>query len=422
MAPRSGTTTGRREPADGVAPCSDPQEHRVSRTLYLLVLAYLLLDYGRPQDTIPGLGIVRPAMFVTILLAVAYVSNREFWPKRSAQLYCVWAFLLLLAVHVPLARNNYYAYQTWFAMLLFLPLILALPTCLTSVSSLKRTIGFCTLLMAYQAGYAVLHGGTGTGSQFLDENDLSLFLNAYLPFAFFLFVAERRSIKKLLYLGGVLVALAGIVSTMSRGGFVGLLAVAAVTWLASPRKVLSLVVVALLAGGVYWSASEAYWARIATSTNAESGTARERVESWKAAWSMFKDNPMGVGGNNFQVRFSEYQGEYFQRGMWGRVAHSLWFTLISELGIPGALIYSVLLFYNLRDCLRIRTIGHKIGGDEGRLLLGLGSAFLASMAGFFASATFISVLYYPHYWYLTGFIVATAAIARTHELQAGAPV
>jgi hypothetical protein len=102
--------------------------------------------------------------------------------------------------------------------------------------------------------------------------------------------------------------------------------------------------------------------------------------------------------------------------MWGRVAHSLWFTLLPELGIPGVLAYGLLLFFNLRDSVRLRSIGWSLGGGDGTLLVGLGSAFLASLAGFFASGTFLSVLYYSHYWYLTGLIVATSfAAARVHS-------
>ena len=104
--------------------------------------------------------------------------------------------------------------------------------------------------------------------------------------------------------------------------------------------------------------------------------------------------------------------------MWGRVAHSLWFTLLPELGIPGVLAYGLLLFFNLRDSVRLRSIGRSVGGDDGTLLVGLGSAFLASLAGFFASGTFLSVLYYSHYWYLTGFIVATSSAAAAVRSQA----
>jgi hypothetical protein len=37
---------------------------------------------------------------------------------------------------------------------------------------------------------------------------------------------------------------------------------------------------------------------------------------------------------------------------------------------------------------------------------------IASFAGYFASGTFLSVLYSPHYWYLTGIIVAAVNIAK----------
>jgi hypothetical protein len=74
-------------------------------------------------------------------------------------------------------------------------------------------------------------------------------------------------------------------------------------------------------------------------------------------------------------------------------------------------VYGWLMFLNFRDSFRLRRIGRSVGGDDGALLRALGSAFLASFVGFFASGTFLSVLYYPHYWYLSGFVVATYSVA-----------
>ena len=121
---------------------------------------------------------------------------------------------------------------------------------------------------------------------------------------------------------------------------------------------------------------------------------------------MFLDNPLGVGGNNFQVRFEEYQSGWFQRGMWGRVAHSLWFTLISELGIIGIIIYFRLLYYNLKDIFVLKKIKAS-SNDELRYLHYLSLAFITSFVGYFVSGTFLSVLYYPHYFYVTAMIVAS---------------
>ena len=42
-------------------------------------------------------------------------------------------------------------------------------------------------------------------------------------------------------------------------------------------------------------------------------------------------------------------------------------------------------------------------GEEVKLIA---KALLVSLLGFYVSAAFISVLYYPHYWYLNGFSLA----------------
>ena len=75
----------------------------------------------------------------------------------------------------------------------------------------------------------------------------------------------------------------------------------------------------------------------------------------------------------------------------------------------GIVIFFRLLFYNLKDIFSLKTKNKELSDDE-RYLNSMSIAFLASLAGFFASASFISVLYYPHYWYLTAVIVAAAQI------------
>lgn len=251
----------------------------------------------------------------------------------------------------------------------------------------------------------------GSGNYFEDENDLSLFINMLLPFSYFLLLHEKGVYNKLFYAAGIVIGLAGVVVSFSRGGLVGLLCVGFVIWLGSSKKVLSIVLLFLLGLGVFMYSGDEYIAEMKTITDTSEGTANERMLSWKAAWKMFLDNPLGVGGNNFQMRFHEYQSDEFSRGMWGRVAHSLWFTLIPELGIVGIFIYFNLLRYNIRDILYVKRIN---SGDDRDLLYlqAISAAMLASLAGYFASGTFLSVLYYPHYWYMTAVIVVMAKISQ----------
>ena len=293
-----------------------------------------------------------------------------------------------------------------------MPFILSTVICVHSIDRLKKVVFVIVVIMIYIALYGLVFGGVGSGSYFHDENDLSLFINMWLPFCFFLFPIEKVKLRKAIYALGLPIGLAANVASMSRGGFVGMVCVGFVCWLFSSKKVLSLIIICVAGVAIYFFAGDAYLREMNTVTDTQEGTAQARMESWKAGWSMFIDHPWGVGGNNFQVKFPYYQTDWFQRGMWGRVAHSLWFTLLPELGVLGVLIYFLLLFYNIKDIVFLRRID--IGNSPDlQYVHSLSSAFLASMAGYFASGTFLSILYYPHYWYLTGIIVASAGIAKS---------
>lgn len=379
---------------------------------FFLLMIFLFIEYGRPMDIIPGLESLRPGMIVSILLMLSWILRGNVAQAKSRQTLMVVLFIFLLSVYIPFAVNNFLAYEQTKRILLFMPFFLSAIIYINSFKRLKQFLYMWILLMVYISIKGLLGKGVA-GSGFLaDENDFSLLMNMMLPFSFFLFMYEKSFIKKMLYLTALILAISSIVASFSRGGFVGLLAVLAVIWLFSPKKILSLLFIGLLATVTYYYADQKYWSEMSTVTNTEESTAKQRIDSWTAAWNMFKDNPLGVGGGNFMARFPEYQPEGMSRNMWGREAHSLFFTLLSELGIAGVLIYSLLLFYNLRDINWLRKL-KEYPDDDIRYVYYLSLAFIASFAGYFVSGAFLSVLYYPHYFYFTAIIVLTKRLSES---------
>lgn len=377
---------------------------------FFFALLFIIIDYGRPQDIIP-IGFMRPGMIVALILIYYIITTKGVYKlTASNQTRMIWYFILLTAIYIPFAVNNFWAYTTTKMMLMNMPFILSIIVCVNSVQRLKKLMIVMVLLLMYVSLYGIAHAGVGSGNYFADENDLSLFINMLLPFCYFLFLYEKGIYNKMFYAVAMIIGLAGVVVSFSRGGLVGLLCVGFVIWLGSSKKIRSILLLVLIGIVVFLYSGDEYIAEMKTITNASDGTANERMLSWKAGWDMFLDNPLGVGGNNFQVRFAEYQSDEFSRGMWGRVAHSLWFTLIPELGIVGIFIYFSLLRYNIRDILFVKRIN--CGADRDLLYLqSVSAAMLASLAGYFASGTFLSVLYYPHYWYMTAIIVAMTKIS-----------
>lgn len=384
----------------------------LTKTWFLFTLFYLLIDLGRPQDTISFIKYLKLGALLLVALIYFSFTLRHLIDFRIKQLKYINLFILLTSFYIPFAYNKFWAFSTTQTMLMLLPFLFSLAACLCNIKRLRVFIFFSILLAAYQGQYAIFHGGHGTGSQFWDENDLSLYLNIWIPFCYFFFLSENKMHTKILLIVGLIICLAGVVVSFSRGGFVGLISMLFVVWLVSPRKILNLSIVTIILIIGLQFVSDEYKSEMGTVTDTQDNTANERIESWRAGWRMFLDNPLGVGGNNFQFQFPKYQGDSFHRSMYGRVAHSLWFTLIPELGIFGIILYFSLLFFNIKTILNMRKMAFVLPEVEKKFIHSLSYSLLACFAGYFASGTFLSVLYYTHYWTLTVVVGASAAIVN----------
>lgn len=380
-----------------------------SSNIWLNVLfAYLIMDYARPHETIP-IGFIKPVFLIILMLAYYVIKTNALSKSMCSQTKMIWVVVILLCVHVPFARNNYLAFATARNMLLFMPFILSATVLINSFDNVRKSVIILIALMSYIALFSLFHRGFGTGNYFEDENDLSLYIVTWLGLCYFLLKVERSLKVRILCCGGLLIGLLAIVNSFSRGGFVGLVCSMAVAWLFSPKKVLSAFLIMILAATVFIAGGDRYMNRLSTIQDQTDSTATERILSWKAAWNMFLEHPLGVGGNNFQIWFPFYQPPEMKRGMYGRVAHSLWFTLIPELGVPGIIFFCLLIFYNIRDISFMGRFKHH-ENEQLRYIYMLSRAYLVCTVGYFASGTFVSVLYYPHYWYLTALIVATRRV------------
>jgi probable O-glycosylation ligase (exosortase A-associated) len=382
------------------------------RWWFYFTVLYFIVDYVRPQNIFSWIGYLRPGAVTITLLVIFIVFSRQIYVSDTRQTRFIWAFVILLFIHVPFAVNNYYALVAAQNMLKFMPFIMSVIILVSTRRRLHQMVVILVAIMAYMSVWSITHGGRGVGGWFGDENDLALYINAMMPFTLHLFYHSRRMLLKILYLAIFGLGIGAVIASFSRGGLVGLVGMIAVGWLLSRHKVRILFLITVAALAFFTYTSQEYREEMSTITDTQSGTIHGRILTWEAAWDMFIDNPLGVGGNNFPIRFQEYQSTEFPRGMWGRVAHSLWFTLIPELGIPGIIIYFMLLWVNFRELMTIMRLPYE-GSPDLVYIHTLSLALLASAVGFFVSATGLSVLYYPHFWYLTALLVAMRKIAET---------
>lgn len=279
------------------------------------------------------------------------------------------------------------------------------------------------VIHGFLAVWVITHGGFGTGGFLADENDVALALVMGLPYAVYLFSNETHKTWKFILSGSAILMLFGIAYSFSRGGFLGLLSVLTIMFLLSEKKIKYAsmgAIFVLVFGSVLISLLPAsYFEEMETSTDYQSGTGEQRLVSWDIGLQMFYDNPLwGVGVENYPWNVSEYQ---HLSSMWdpntmhslaGRQAHSLYFTLIPELGLIGSTVYlSMLLIIFRRLWAVIKKYKHD---DDRRDYVAAAKAIFVSLVGYLTAGAFISVLYYPHFWNILPF---TLVLLRLLEMD-----
>lgn len=393
-------------------------ERRAYGLPFYLTLIYLALEYGRPQASIPVLELLHLPAVITILLAFALIGSGKL-RLDNAQTKLFMALLVLMAAHVPFDVNNYWAFETTREMAITFVAYLAILTFIDSFEKFQAMITAWIAIHVYLAITGIIKGGVGIGGFLGDENDFALALNMIIPFGIFLAMEAKEKSKRILFFVITGIFVVCNVLTLSRGGFVGLVAVGLYCWIKSPRKIQSGLLVVLLILTMTLFASQRYWERIQSiqkeSQEGSTGSGQERIYSWTAAWEMFLDYPVfGVGPGNFNWNFETYEPQKGFGGKLhgGRAAHSLYFTLLSELGIAGVIIYFLMLKANWKDRKELIRLGINNKEPIFKKAHYLTLALSGSLVGFLVSGTFISVLYYPSFWILIAFSLALRKVVN----------
>ncbi len=370
-----------------------------------LLFSSLIFYYVRPQEFIPGLDVIP--------IAGAFVYGCSLWGLfhlRKAVFRTPIVIVLVIGVIASLSAigaTNVVALKiSIYHIFHFFPLCVAMYVLTDTSNRLDRLLKLWLIIYFLVAVITIAKGGLGPGNFVFDPNDTSLALAMGLPY--FVYLAQSKNMSRrhrwLLRMAAIILVIA-IVSTRSRGGFVGLAGVVLAFWWLSRQRI-KLAIIAMVAvfvlGGVMLSIlPDDYQNEIVSIGDAENSTRAERIRTWEIAWVMYKDNPvLGVGAGNFKFNVNTYQRQVswwtgHERSLQGRVTHSVYFQIISELGTVGAIAFGFIMFvkpfrlYGRRN----KLVKEKQLGSRPYLHYQL---LMVSMGAFLLSGAFISVAYYPH--------------------------
>jgi O-antigen ligase len=311
-----------------------------------------------------------------------------------------------------------------------------LGTIITSTERLRRlawTLVLCSIPLALTGIYNYLSGdvlSTGVRGFYRIEgymggsgltgnpNDLALMLNLIVPIAGVL-VFISRGLGRLVALGALLIAIAAIVLTFSRAGFMTLAAsflmfLAVLARRKAPGAAIGLLVLAVCVPPLL---PQGYVERLSTITNIEAdrtGSAQGRWRDIQAAVEVVAKNPViGVGIGQDILAMNAQRGDD-----WTQV-HNAYLQYAVDLGVPGVLLFAWLHLLCYRTA---RAVEKRAAREPAhRHLTLLAAGVQVSLVAFFVAAMFHPIAYQFYFFSIGGLAVSLRNIWHAEHAVVTAP-
>jgi putative inorganic carbon (HCO3(-)) transporter len=370
-----------------------------------LMASFVLL--GRPQDLLPFLDPLRPALVLTALslgsLMLSDARKEVTAALATPESKRFIALFIIMVLGVPFAYHKGLAFQG--AIVTYVINVLFFVLLVSSVTTFERLESFvwvaCLAALTYGFFGGFLMGGLGPDGRFrirgsaFDPNDIAFVLLGLLPLCLYFVLFNAGILKRLLAVVAMSSASLVILQTGSRGGLIALgtvLLLMLTKKLANVKKWHKMLFVVILASIAFVMRDKIDVDRYMTLTDisddynmtADGG----RIELWGSAIDLALSNPLtGVGVECFpfahlQVRQAE--GESFLRWQY---THNSYLQVASELGLIGFALYMFMLARSFLTFLRLgredsppdSSQGHKLSAISGFMLLGCTGLVIAGI-------------------------------------------
>ena len=385
---------------------------------FLGIIAFFLYDYMRPDNYFAFLIPLHLAMLIEILTVISWIIHLLI--RRTVILWTSfnWVFVAFLGVMVSTiftAENPTRAYNTSESMIVLFVIFLICSNVVNTMKKLKVLVFVLSLIHFYFAIKGIQTGGFVGGTIMFDENDLALAMNIFIPFAYFAFMGNKTWYGKVFYLAMMTTCVLSVVISMSRGGFVGLIAVVFYLIMKSKQRLATIAVVFLIGMVVIVVAPSKYWDDVQTITDMNESTAHQRILYWQAAGRMVLDNPLtGVGAGNGGIRMPEFiRGVRNPNTEWGRTFHGTVPQIAGELGLLGLSCYLLMLYLAIKTLLQIRR---RTFGQHQATIYRLSDSFLGGIIAFIVTGTFLSTAYYPQLWTMYTLTITLVLLTRSKSI------
>ncbi len=419
----------------------------------LLALGLMVVTYvWRFQQLFPWLGQVRITMLCGLLAFGLWLADRDrhraIAHLRSPLLRVLLGIFGLVVVSTPFSVYVHESFdflvKDYALTFIFMVMVASSIRSLHDVEWLILT--FMVGAMTYTSVSLIEGAGKErlAGAGYYDANDFALLLVCAVPFAVYFLRGQVSRRRRLAATLGLILFVVALMRTVSRGGFLGFIAVG--FYILFHFRALSrfsrwgAVVggAAILAIG----ASDAYWERISTILNPEQdynlseSNPSGRMEIWKRGLGYMLSSPVGVGPFAFphaegRSEISLHREELGIGFKWS-AAHNSFVQIGAELGVVGLVLFVAAFWICVRQLRRLASSHDPPAAGLENSTAAMAQALIAALIGFIVAGSFVSFAYSALIYFLFGITLgllklhpetsSTRAAARPFRASARAPL
>lgn len=261
-----------------------------------------------------------------------------------------------------------------------------------------------------------------------DNNAFALAMITLLPVLFFLYRQSNHRFIRLGFVGSIILVLAAIMGTASRGGLIGTVALGSFALLRSSNKFRNIGIAALVVLAALAFAPEQWNERMDTIKEADADSSfMGRVIAWKMSALVALDNPI-FGGGFHATQEPEIWMKYADKfrkldfittgtpdPLKSFAAHSIYFQTLGDLGFVGLGIFVAILSSSWRNASVImRAVRDR---TEWLWAADLAKFMQFSLFAYVVTGSALSMAYFDYMYMLFAILVALRRLV-THSLGA----
>lgn len=380
----------------------------------------------RPYELIPALGFLSTTAFyfalATLLIYLpSQLATESNLTILSTDVKAILAMTFIALVTIPIAKDPGTAWETFNepfvkAVIIFIVLVNVVRTRKRLMTMMWLSFGM-GIVLGYWALDLYLSGKATVESYrvevnlnglFGNPNDMALHFVMMTPLAIALGIAAKSTLLRIVYFGAAVIFVGGNMVTYSRGGFLGLIAAAAVlAWKLGRKHRLNVTIGSIIVGAIGLVAAPGnYGLRVLSIFMPgldATGSRDQRWELLSRSLLVTARNPWGIGIGNFPIV-----------GIHDHQTHNAFTQVSSELGVLGLVAYMIFIISPYR---KLRAIERTLfDSKEQSWFYYVSIGLQASIVGYLVTSFFASVAYN---WFIYYLIAYAVAFRRIYSLEHG---